>query len=986
MKSSPKAPSRLFRKYMVLFVSLVGGALLTNGIIEIYFSYQKNKTALIHIQREKARAAALSIEYFIERIERQVEWIACSPWAARLTLDRRRLEFIRLLHQIPSLTEVAYLDASGAEQLRVSRLTINIIGSNLDFSNDPKFLEVKSEKTYFGPVYFRKGSEPFMTISIAGRERNAGITVAEVNLKFIWDVVSQIKFGKAGRAYTVDSIGNVIAHSDISIVLKKTNFSSLPHIKKARSNDPEVNDKLGKDSVASNFQGLKVLTTHANIKPLGWLVFLEQPLTEAFEPLYVSIFQTGLLIIAGITLSIFASMVLARKMVRPIRTLQDGAVRIGAGDLGYRLHVRTGDELEILADEFNRMTTHLQESYSHLEKKIEERTHELTEALKQQTAISEFLELISGSTFVLEPLLESLIKNAARLAEAQKGFIFILEKKGYHLAADYGASTELKTFFQNNSNPAAQDTLAGRVVLECRSILIPDALIDPQYRLAKAQRLGEGRTMLGVPILKGNVPIGVIELWRNEVKPFSQKQIELVETFADGVEIAIENVRLFQELETRSHELARSVEELRVLGEVGQTVSSTLDLKMVLATIVAHAVDLSGTDAGAIYEFEETSQKFQLRATHRMSKEFVQTIEKVGIRLGETVVGRAGLNRKVVEVQDILDEPANILRNAVLQAGFRSLLAVPLLLEEKIIGALVVRRKIPGHFEKESVDLLQNFAAQSALAIQNARLFKEIEAKGYELEIASKHKSEFLAKMSHELRTPLNAIIGYSEMLMEDAVGLGHDGFVSDLERINGAGKHLLVLINDILDLSKIEAGKIEIYLETIDIKNLIEDVISTIKPLVEKNDNFLKYNITDNIGQMHADLIKVRQTLFNLLSNACKFTEQGIISLRVYRKSINNSEWIVFTVKDNGIGMKKEQMDKLFQAFIQADISTTRKYGGTGLGLAISKHFCQMMGGDIIVESEIGVGSTFTVRIPIKVVLRNTETPSVSEFQTEAT
>ena len=400
MASLLKTPGKLFRKYVVLFVTLVGGALLTSGLIGIYFSYQENKTALVSIQREKAQAAAFRIEQFVKEIERQIGWIVPSPWGASAeTPDQLRLEYLKFLHQVPAVTTISYLDSTGMEQLQVSRLAMDVVGSQADFSRHPKFLETKSEKIYFGPVYFREESEPYMTISISGHRKNAGVTSAEVNLKFIWDVISQIKVGKAGRAYAVDSGGNLIAHPDISLVLKKTNFSSLPQVAAARESHPKPGEEQEKVSIAQDFQGRSVLTASAAIAPLGWFVFLEQPLAEAFEHLYASIFRTALLVLAGIALSVIASLVLARKMVTPIRALQEGATRIGGGDLGHRIEVHTNDELETLGEEFNRMTIQLRESYANLEEKVEERTRELSEALKQLEIVnrhkSEFLANMS---------------------------------------------------------------------------------------------------------------------------------------------------------------------------------------------------------------------------------------------------------------------------------------------------------------------------------------------------------------------------------------------------------------------------------------------------------------------------------------------------------------------------------------------------------------------------------------------------------------
>jgi signal transduction histidine kinase len=380
---------------------------------------------------------------------------------------------------------------------------------------------------------------------------------------------------------------------------------------------------------------------------------------------------------------------------------------------------------------------------------------------------------------------------------------------------------------------------------------------------------------------------------------------------------------LEQRVEARTRELTDALNELRALGEVGRAVSSTLDLPTVLTSVVSHAVELSGSDAGAIYEYDETTEEFHLRASHQMEEHLAQALRLNPIRFGSGTVGRAAAIAAPVQVTDILDEhesSATRTRSILRDVGYR---------------------REAGNFSTEVVNLLQTFATQSVLAIQNARLFREIEDKSRQLEVASRYKSEFLANMSHELRTPLNAIIGYSEMLEEEAADLGQKTFIPDLQKINGAGKHLMSLISNILDLSKIEAGKMDLYLENFEIVPMIKEVIATVKPLIEKNANTLQLHYVDGLGQMRSDVTKLRQMLFNLLSNASKFTERGTITLRVDRESANGSGWVSFSVSDTGIGMTPEQTCKLFQAFTQADTSTTRKYGGTGLGLAISQRFC---------------------------------------------
>jgi len=451
---------------------------------------------------------------------------------------------------------------------------------------------------------------------------------------------------------------------------------------------------------------------------------------------------------------------------------------------------------------------------------------------------------------------------------------------------------------------------------------------------------------------------------------------------------------LEQRVEERTHELTDALNELRALGELGRAISSTLDLPTVLTSVVSHAVELSGGNAGAIYEYDETTEEFHLRASHQMEEQLAQALRLNPIRSGSGTMGRAAATGAPVQVADILDEQessATRTRSILRELGYRSVLAIPLLREDRVMGGLSVYRREVGSFSAEVVNLLQTFATQSVLAIQNARLFREIEDKSRQLEVASRYKSEFLANMSHELRTPLNAIIGYSEMLEEEAQDLGHEPFIPDLQKINGAGKHLLSLINNILDLSKIEAGKMDLYLENFEIISMVKEVIATVKPLIEKNANTLKLHYADDLGQMRSDVTKVRQMLFNLLSNASKFTARGTIALQVGRERVNGVEWISFSVSDTGIGMTSEQTSRLFQAFTQADTSTTRKYGGTGLGLAISRQFCHIMGGEITVSSTPGEGSTFTVRLPAivteskaDVLPRSEETASTTEQVSE--
>jgi signal transduction histidine kinase len=771
---------RLFRKYVGLFVAVVCVALLTNGLFEVWFYYRDHKASLIHIQREQAEATADKIGRFIKEIESQLGWTTQMAQTAS-TPEQLQFDASRLLRQVPAIAEFAQLDASGHEQLRVSRIAVDEIGSNTDFSNDPTFVNAMANKIYYGPVYFRRESEPYMTIALAGAFRDAGVSVAEINLKFILDVVSQIKVGRKGRAYVVDAQGRLIAHPDMSLVLRNIDLSNLAQVRAARAIGDTPPDPL---QVANDIEGRRVLTAYAPTAPLDWLVFVELPVDEAYEPLYGTIGRTGLLLLAALGLAFLAGMFLARQMVVPIKALQAGAVRIGGGDLGQRISVKTGDELEGLADQFNEMAGKLQDSYSDLEKKIEARTREL----------------------------------------------------------------------------------------------------------------------------------------------------------------------------------AQSVRELRALGEVSQAVNSTLDLENVLTAIVTKAVELSSTEGGAIYVFDDGQQRFGLRATYGMDQELVAALTDEGVALDHPFVASAVMQREPIQVADLREQPA--VTELVRRAGYRALLMAPLMRPDDIVGLLVVRRKKPGLFPKETVDLLKTFADQSVLAIQNARLFSEIDEKSRQLEIESRHKSQFLANMSHELRTPLNAILGYTELILDHIYGEAPARMRQVLERVQANGRHLLGLINDVLDLAKIEAGQLTLSVADYSLKEVVDGVVNAVEPLAVEKHLAFKTDVPAQLPVGHGDERRIAQVLLNLVGNAIKFTDAGEVAIRA---SAANGSFTV-AVSDSGPGISAADQARIFDEFQQADSSSTRTKGGTGLGLSIAKRIVEMHHGRIWVESTPGKGSTFFFTLPVAV------------------
>ena len=558
--SGAKTRSRLFTKYVALFVAVVAVALLSNGIFEVFFYYREHKAALIRIQHEQAEAAAAKIGQFVKEIESQLGWTTQLPWSAG-SIEQRRFDALRLLRQVPAITELAQVDSTGKERLRVSRLAMDVVDSGLDLSKDPKFTEAVARKVYYGPVYFRRESEPYMTLSLAGTRKDAGVSIAEVNLKLIWDVVSQIKVGEGGHAYVVGAQGRLIAHPDISLVLRNTDMSKLSQVQSARAGGTDATtDPL---QSTQNIQGQEVLTASAPIAPLGWTMFVELPVKEAYASLYQALQRLAIVLLGASIFAVLAGIFLARRMVGPIQALRAGAERIGGGDFAQRISIKTGDELEGLANQFNDMGARLQESYADLENKVEQRTAELSESLQQQIATADVLKVISRSTFDLQSVLDTLVESAAKLCEADNGIIARQKGPTFFVVAGYGHAPEQWASIKDLPIEVGRGTFIGRAISEGRKVHVPDVLADPEFEGGVIQKAVGYRSVLCIPLLREGVPIGVIGLARNSVRPFTDKQVELVSTFADQAVIAIENVRLFDEVQARTKELAASLDDLR---------------------------------------------------------------------------------------------------------------------------------------------------------------------------------------------------------------------------------------------------------------------------------------------------------------------------------------------------------------------------------------------------------------------------------------
>jgi signal transduction histidine kinase/DNA-binding response OmpR family regulator len=587
---------------------------------------------------------------------------------------------------------------------------------------------------------------------------------------------------------------------------------------------------------------------------------------------------------------------------------------------------------------------------------------ELAEVREQFAATSEVLAVIGRSASDLQAVLETVVESARSLCGAVAGQVFLVDGDRYRFAYGSGLRPDYREFVANKPLVLDRGTLVGRVALDRRATQITDVLADPDYGLMDAQRVAGYRTIVGVPMLLEGEVVGVLSVWRTQVDPFSDRAVEVLTAFAAQAALAVRTVDLIRTLESRTSELGRKVTQLEALGAVGQAESFSLNLTEVLNTIITQAVQLSGTDGGSIYEFDEDAREFRIETVCGTSRETFEALRRTRIGLDDSFLGKAATQRRSLELPDLRQVPLDPYLSVLAEGGWRSLVAVPMIRADRIVGAMVVRRHKSEPIPQEICDLLETFASQSALALINAKLYRQLERQSAALEVASQHKSEFLASMSHELRTPLNAIIGFSEVLLERMFGELNERQDDYLRDILGSGKHLLELLNDILDLSKIEAGQMDLNRSEFVVRESLEYCLSMVRERALKQRIQLSLDVDPEVGLLDADRLRFRQVVLNLLSNAVKFTpEGGQVDVRA---SIRGQDLVVL-VADTGVGVPAEDRERIFDSFQQG----TRPSGqveGTGLGLTLTKRILELHGGGIWVDSEAGKGSTFGIALPV--------------------
>jgi signal transduction histidine kinase len=761
-------------KLAAALIGLVVLVLLVNGAVNMWLSYGQAKTAAIQVQQEKALAAAERVGQFVTEIENQIGWTTRVEWS-RIPLEQQRYDFIRLLRQVPAITELSYIDGKGKEQLKVSRLEPDSVGSGRDFSSDPRFAKAVADKAWFGPVYFRRGSEPYITIAVAHAGREPGVTVAEVNLKLIWDVITAIRVGEKGYAYVVDGKGRLIAHPDLSLVLRDTDLSHLPQVKMALAEasagaprgaaQPDM-QKAGAAEIVTSMDGASVLTAHAAVPRLGWIVFVQLPLAEALAPVYASLIQTLALLGLGLLLALIIGGLLARRMVVPIRHLQQGAERLGGGDLAQRIDIRTGDEIETLADRFNQMASKVQESHETLEAKVEERTHDLNEALEYQTATSDVLKVISRSPDDLQPVLDAIVETSRRLCGTDNAALFLLSDGAYRIKADSGTDPAIQDYLRKHPITLDQKgSSTARAAREKRIIHVPDTGSDPEFGQGILS-VGGRRALLSVPLMRDGNAVGVITTQQSHLVPFGQRQIDLVQTFADQAVIAIENARLFEEVQAKTRDLTESLERQGASADILRVISgSPTDTKPVFEAIVLTATKLFGCNRAGVFLVDGKNLK---RVTGARSGHLDLEHERgpqLAIDAAANFPSRAVVEKKTVFIPDFsaidLPEHEKLVRE---RFGVESALLLPLLREGECVGVLFLTASKTGVFGEKEIALAESFRDQTMIAIENTRLFKETQ-EALDQQTATADVLKVISRSALDLKSVLTT-------LTQSAVGL----------------------------------------------------------------------------------------------------------------------------------------------------------------------------------------------------------------------
>jgi signal transduction histidine kinase len=946
------------RRLLILGLTFLGVALVLNTLAGTYYTRGLIKKNAGELQKEIAARLSYEIEEFMESKTKRLVDFAASASFHELGSEQQRLIGLLLLKNDAAFTELAVLNNDGREALKISERRVYLADELSDQSQTEKFKRAAAREAYISPVYTSDKAEPFVTLSVPirlGPRQVLGVVAAETNLKMLWDVVGDIRFGRAGYAYLVDGQGNLIAHRDSSLVLSRLNLSHLQEIKEFLKNPAGVDPTASRESLG--ISGQLVISTYAPLPRLGWAVIVEEPIVEALSEIRTlqrySILLLGVGLLVGALIIIWVS----DRITNPIQILHHGAHLLGSGNLDHRVDIKSGDEIEELAEAFNKMALELKNSYSNLEHKVEQRTQEVSALYEVTTTVNQSLDLDS--------VLQAVIQKLTHIFQFDITRVYLFDPAMEEL--------RLRAFFE--INPGASDqvsslkrgqSIIGRVADSGEALLFADVQSDPRYQewsLSKTSFRAGMRFFAVFPIKTKSRIFGIISFSGKEVRMLREDEIRLLNSMSEHVGLAVEKAGLFEQIRERSEHLA-------VLNTIGAAVSRSLDLDVVLREAIEKVVETLRFDASWIYLRDSSESGLHVKAHRGLSDEAVQAMAR------RTVM--AGIGAKVLKTGERLvfedigsDERYRSLTGATAKSlGFTATAGFPIRAKESIIGVLRVANKARRHFAPDQLQLIESIVQEIGVAVENATLFArikeqtaELEKTNHELQEATRVKSEFIAAMSHELRTPLNIVLGNAE--------LTGDGFFGDvnydqreaMRKISYHGRFLLKLINDVLTLSRLEAKKMSLDVATVDIADIIGHVQNHVEQLNRDKRLEVLWKIDREVPPIVTDATKLEEILQNLLGNAFKFTPHGRVEIRV--RNLPESESIEFSVADTGIGIENKDLQRIFNQFEQLNDAHTGNYNGVGLGLSIVKRYLELMHGEIRVESQLGQGSTFIFSIP---------------------
>jgi signal transduction histidine kinase len=959
-------------RLMIWGLALLGAALVLNTIAGSLYTRRQMQRAATALQLEMASLIARHVQAFIQR---KVERLSDAGVAMSLYSpggEEQKLLARLLLKDDQSFTELSVLDDRGRELIKYSERELYLGADLKDRSQSEKFLIAARGENYVGPVYTSNRAEPYVALAVpirAGPHRIVGVLTAEAHLKFLWEVIGQSRFGLGGYAYIVDGSGNLIAHQDPSLVLKKVNLKHLAKVSQFMSRPAADGAPAQK---GDGIDGAPVLSTFAPVADLGWAVIVEEPVVAALADARTMERYAALLLGLGLVVGAIVIAWVSNRITRPIRELRQGVAIVRGGNLQHRTHIRTGDEIEELAGEFNEMAKALEVSYSTLEQKVQQRTQEVSALYEVTSKVNRSLDL--------KVILDAVIGKVTEIFafECTRVFLFNDQTDTLELRASFEIDPEHWTgtrVFKRGEG------VVGRVA-ECgEPMIFEDVAEDPRYAALSATKVTQKarlRFFAVFPIKTQSRVFGVVLFNGRAPRKLTEDESRLLVSMSEQLGVAVERANLFAQSQTRAEHLA-------VLNMIGAAVTRSLNLEAVLGDAIERTRTTLAFDAAWIYMADPATRELHLKASSGLPDDLAQSMARRSSSAG--ISGRIFATGEPLVFDDFQDDPRYqqwSSRSTVRALGFRSSVGFPIAANEKTIGVLHLANKAPRRYPPDELRLIESIAQEIGVAAENARLFEQVNQKTTELakinrdlEQANRAKTEFISAMSHELRTPLNVIMGNAELNHEGFFGGVNAEQKKSMMQIYHHSQFLLKLVNDVLTLSRLDAQKMTLELSTVDVDEIITHVQSQAEHLRRRNPLEVRWDVERDLPPMVTDATKLEEILQNLIGNAFKFTPRGRIDVRVRR--VRDQDRIEFSVADTGIGIEAVDIERIFGAFEQIKEAHTGDFNGVGLGLNIVRRYLDLMKGEIRVESRPGEGTQFTFTVP-----RSLSTPAGGDAKAE--